>query len=302
MRKFLDSYYQLLNVLLGASVGILIVPVTIQMIARNTGLLPNWIWTEEMARFFFIWMVMLGAMIGVRDASHFECDVWPELKPRANALLRVVSTVFVLVFALTGSFSSHRIRDWIDGFGAAGPLVFIVVSSLLTVVLFPGPLLSAASGLLFGTALGTPVSIVAATTGASLAFALSRWWAHDAVVETFGHHRRLIALRAWVGARGFESVLLARVAPGMPYNLVNYAAGMTPVALGTFALATLIGVAPRAFAYTALGGSIGNLGSPAAIVAVCLLVAEGAVGIWLLRAAGPGTARSTRDDRSAGPP
>ena len=54
MRKFLDSYYRLLSVLLGASVGILIVPVTLQMIARNTGLLPNWIWTEEMARFFFI--------------------------------------------------------------------------------------------------------------------------------------------------------------------------------------------------------------------------------------------------------
>ena len=100
MRKFIDGYYRLLNVLLGLSVGILIVPVTLQMIARFTDLIPSWIWTEEMARFLFIWMVMLGAMIGVRDASHFECDVWPELKPRANALLRVVSTVFVLVFAL----------------------------------------------------------------------------------------------------------------------------------------------------------------------------------------------------------
>src|SRR4029079_14352453 len=100
MRKFLDTYYRLLSLLLGASVGILIVPVTLQMIARNTGLLPNWIWAEEMARFFFIWMVMLGAMIGVRDGSHFECDVWPELKPRANALLRIVSMLFVLLFAL----------------------------------------------------------------------------------------------------------------------------------------------------------------------------------------------------------
>src|SRR5258705_9770518 len=100
MRKFLDSYYRLLNVVLGASVGILIVPVTIQMIARNTGLLPNWIWTEEMARFLFIWMVMLGAMVGVRDASHFEVDVWPELKPKPNAVLRIVSNILVLVFAL----------------------------------------------------------------------------------------------------------------------------------------------------------------------------------------------------------
>jgi uncharacterized membrane protein YdjX (TVP38/TMEM64 family) len=221
------------------------------------------------------------------------------------AALAAALLTFLLVFALTGSLSPQRVRDWIDGYGAAGPLVFIVVSSLLTVVLFPGPLLSGASGLLFGTALGTPVSIVAATTGAALAFALSRWWAHDAVVETFGHHERLQALRAWVGARGFESVLLARIAPGVPYNLVNYAAGLTPIALGTFTLATAIGVAPRAFAYTALGGSIGNLGSPAAIVAICLLAAEGAVGIWLLRrtgfrAAGPGRATSSPDDRSAG--
>jgi uncharacterized membrane protein YdjX (TVP38/TMEM64 family) len=223
-----------------------------------------------------------------------------------SARLRLVAlaaalVTFVLIFALTGSLSPHRVRDWIDGYGAAGPLVFIVVSSVLTVVLFPGPLLAGASGLLFGTALGTPVSIIAATTGASLAFALSRWWAHDAVVETFGHHQRLITLREWVGARGFESVLLARVAPGMPYNLVNYAAGLTPVALGTFALATLIGVAPRAFAYTALGGSIGNLGSPEAIVAIALLVAEGALGIGLLRAAGSGRARSSPGDRSAAP-
>ena len=100
MRKFIDGYYRLLNVLLGISVGLLIVPVTLQMISRFTQLIPAWIWTEEMARFLFIWMVILGAMIGVRDASHFDVDVWPELKPRANALLRIVSMVFVLLFAL----------------------------------------------------------------------------------------------------------------------------------------------------------------------------------------------------------
>jgi uncharacterized membrane protein YdjX (TVP38/TMEM64 family) len=199
------------------------------------------------------------------------------------AALGGVLLAFFAFFALSGALSAHRVRDWIDGYGVAGPIVFIVVSSLLTVVLFPGPVLSAASGLLFGTALGTPVSIVAATCGAALAFALSRWWAHDAVAETAAHHARLRALRGWVGARGFESVLLARIAPGIPYNLVNYAAGLTPVSLGVFSAATALGVAPRAFAYTALGGSIGNLGSPEAIVAICLLAAEGALGIWLLR-------------------
>jgi len=90
----------LLNVLLGLTVGILVVPVTLQIVARFTNLIPHWIWTEEMARFLFIWMVMIGAMVGVRDHTHFDVDVWPELKPRTNALLRIVSGVFVLIFAL----------------------------------------------------------------------------------------------------------------------------------------------------------------------------------------------------------
>ena len=100
MRKVVDAYYRLLDWLLAASVGILIVPVTVQIISRYTELFPHYIWTDEMARFLFIWMVMLGAMVGVRDASHFEVDVWPELSLRPNALLRIASNVFVLAFAL----------------------------------------------------------------------------------------------------------------------------------------------------------------------------------------------------------
>ncbi len=100
MHKLLDGYYRLLNVLLGITVAALVVPVTLQMISRLTGLIPAWIWTEEMARFLFIWMVMLGAMIGVRDGSHFEVDVFPRLPFRANAVLAIVSLLFVLAFAL----------------------------------------------------------------------------------------------------------------------------------------------------------------------------------------------------------
>ena len=100
MRKLIDAYYRLLNLLLVVTVAILIIPVTIQIVSRQTGLIPAWIWTEEMARFFFIWMIMLGSMIGIRDGSHFDVDLWPELAPRANALLRIVADLFVLAMAL----------------------------------------------------------------------------------------------------------------------------------------------------------------------------------------------------------
>lgn len=100
MKKIIDGYHRILTWLMVASVAILLVPVTMQIIARFTNLIPAYIWTEEASRFLFIWMVMLGAMIAIREGTHFEVDVWPELGPRGNALLKIVSAVFVLVFAL----------------------------------------------------------------------------------------------------------------------------------------------------------------------------------------------------------
>ena len=100
MKKILDFYQQLLTWLLVAAVAILLVPVTLQMISRFTDLIPPYIWTEELSRFLLIWMIMIGAMIGVREGTHFDVDVWPILSPKADAMLRIVSQFFVLIFAL----------------------------------------------------------------------------------------------------------------------------------------------------------------------------------------------------------
>ena len=100
MKRLIDLYHRLLTWLMVGTIAVLIVPVTLQIVARYTALIPSWIWTEELSRFLFIWMVMLGAMIGIREGTHFEVDVWPELAPRPAALLRLVSNVLVLVFAL----------------------------------------------------------------------------------------------------------------------------------------------------------------------------------------------------------
>ena len=100
MKKFSALCHRVLTWLMVGTVAVLIVPVSLQIFSRFTQLIPSYIWTEELARFLFIWMVMLGAMIGVREGTHFEVDVWPQLGQRANALLRIVSHVFVLVFAL----------------------------------------------------------------------------------------------------------------------------------------------------------------------------------------------------------
>jgi len=99
-RKFTAAYSWLLSWLLVISVAILIIPVSLQIFSRYTALIPSYIWTEEMARFLFIWMIMIGAMIGVREGTHFEVDLWPRLKPRAEAAVRLAASIGVLVMAL----------------------------------------------------------------------------------------------------------------------------------------------------------------------------------------------------------
>jgi TRAP-type C4-dicarboxylate transport system permease small subunit len=89
-----------LRALLALSVAILIVPVSLQIFSRYTELIPSYIWTEEMARFLFVWMIMIGAMLGVHEQRHFEVDIWPRLAPRPQAALRLVANFAVLAFAL----------------------------------------------------------------------------------------------------------------------------------------------------------------------------------------------------------
>ena len=100
MKKLIAAYHALLTWLLVGSVAVLIVPVSLQIFSRYTDLIPSYIWTEELARFMFIWMIMIGAMVGIREGIHFEVDVWPRLGARAGAALKLVSSIFVLVFAL----------------------------------------------------------------------------------------------------------------------------------------------------------------------------------------------------------
>jgi uncharacterized membrane protein YdjX (TVP38/TMEM64 family) len=191
-----------------------------------------------------------------------------------------VIAAFVLV-AGAGDLSAERVRGWVEDAGLWAPVVFVLLSASLTVAFFPGPLLAGASGLLFGTAAGFPLSLCAAVLGASAAFLIARSIGRDAAERLAGPRVRRVSVA--VERRGFLAVLYARILPGVPYNLVNYGAGLTRIPLPVFAAATALGAAPRAFAYTALGGSLDDLGSPEAIVAIAVLVVMALGGLVALR-------------------
>lgn len=130
-RRFTALYARLLEMLLAASVAIIIIPVTLQVVARFTSFIPHYIWTEEMARFLFVWCIMIGAMVGVRESTHFEVDVWPSMGARATALVQLVGRLGILVLALVfvwagiefTRFAWHRTSELADM-----PLWFIHVA------------------------------------------------------------------------------------------------------------------------------------------------------------------------------
>jgi TRAP-type C4-dicarboxylate transport system permease small subunit len=97
--RIIHGYYLLIKWLATVLMGLLVVPVTIQILSRYTGWIPRYIWTEEAARFCFIWIIILGATLAVRDGTHFEVDIIPTPPtPRGEAVLKLIVYFFMLVF------------------------------------------------------------------------------------------------------------------------------------------------------------------------------------------------------------
>lgn len=203
---------------------------------------------------------------------------------RAEAIRRLGLLLLALGLLVAATLlfvprDAERIRSAVDDAGAWAPLGFIVVTALLTVGFFPYPIVAAAGGLLFGTLPGAALALTGELIGAMAAFAFART-AGRRQVERLAGRRWRAALEA-ISRRGFAAVLLVRVLPGLPRHPANYAFGVTQVGAGAFLVGTALGTAPRTLAYSALGGTLGNLRSTESILAVSGLVAFGLLGIWL---------------------
>ena len=101
MRKALNVYYKFLKVILAILMGLLLIPVTLQIFARYFSFIPRYIWTEEMARFCFIWIILVGSMIAVKDGTHFAVDLLPTPEtPRSKAISRMFVDFWIFVMAM----------------------------------------------------------------------------------------------------------------------------------------------------------------------------------------------------------
>jgi uncharacterized membrane protein YdjX (TVP38/TMEM64 family) len=146
----------------------------------------------------------------------------------------------------------ERIRDM----GGVGAAVFVAAYVAATVLLLPGSILTLGAGFAYGPVYGTLLVMLASNLGASMAFLLGRTVLRDRVARRIAGDARFSAVDAAVGAQGFRVVLLLRLSPLFPFNLLNYTLGLTRVRLRDFVLASLPGMFPGTLLYVYLGSLV----------------------------------------------
>ncbi len=153
----------------------------------------------------------------------------------------------------------RRSLDWVAGLGPAGVFAFIVIYVLACIFMLPGSVLTLGAGAIFGVVKGTAICSVAATLGATAAFLVGRYLARDRVVKMIEGNERFRAIDDAVGREGWKIVGLTRLSPVFPFNLLNYAYGITKVSLRDYVLASWIGMLPGGVMYVYLGSLAGSL-------------------------------------------
>ena len=167
----------------------------------------------------------------------------------AVALLLVGAIALALVYR--DRLDAGALAAWVGGAGAAGPLLFIGLYAAATVLFLPGSVLTLAGGALFGPLWGTLYNLIGATLGAGLAFLVARHLAADWVqARAKGLLGRLVQ---GVEVEGWRFVAFTRLVPLFPFNVLNYALGLTRIPFVHYLVASLIFMLPGALAYTYLG-------------------------------------------------
>lgn len=208
--------------------------------------------------------------------GHPQDSRWPHIL-RLALFAAFLLTLFYLV-AVRRVIDIEAVRGTVAATGPLAPLLYIPAAALLAAIFVPGPLLAAGSGLLFGPVLGTVVTLCSAATTAVIAAVIGRRAGRDSARALIGD-QWADRIDEQIRRHGLWAVVGQRFVPGISDAMASYTFGAFGVPLWQMAVGALIGSAPRAFVYTALGASLSDLNSPLAYAAIavwCLTAIIGA--------------------------
>lgn len=202
---------------------------------------------------------------------------WPHLL-RLAVFAAFLLTLFYLV-AVQRVVDVESVRAFIARSGPVAPLAYVLASAALAAIFVPGPLLAAGSGVLFGPALGTLVTLGSTVTTAVIAASIGRRAGRDSARTLIGT-QWAERIDTQIQRRGLWAVVGQRFIPGISDAMASYAFGAFGMPLWQMAVGALIGSAPRAFVYTALGASISDLTSPLAYAAIVVWCGTAIIGAF----------------------
>jgi uncharacterized membrane protein YdjX (TVP38/TMEM64 family) len=194
-----------------------------------------------------------------------------------SAVLKISAIIAAILLVLW--FNQHYlqltpsdIRTWILSFGWLAPILYILLYTVRPMILFPASILSLAGGLAFGAGWGTLSTVIGAIAGAVLSFMVARFMGKSLVrMEWKG---RFTKIQLQLENRGLLYVLLLRLIPLFPFDLISYVAGVSKIRFRAFLFGTLFGIIPGTFAYNFLGSSfVGGSASDILIAAAVFLAA-----------------------------
>ena len=170
--------------------------------------------------------------------------------------------------------------EWINGLGTVGAIAFVVIYVVAAVAFLPGSILTLGAGVIFDVVLGSIYVFIGATIGATLAFLVGRYIARSWVANKIAGNAKFKAIDEAVGKEGLKIVLLTRLSPIFPFNLLNYAYGVTGVSLKDYVIGSL-GMIPGTIMYVYIGSLAGNLATLGAGTAEANPIAQ-----WTIRIIG----------------
>ncbi len=147
---------------------------------------------------------------------------------------------------------------WVENLGTFGPIAFIIIYNLATILFIPGSVLTLGGGVIFGLFWGSIYVFIAATFGAIFAFLIGRYLTRDWVCKKIAKYPKFQAIDRAVANEGWKIVLLTRLSPLFPFNLLNYALGITQVSLKDYILGS-IGMFPGTVMYVYIGSLAGDI-------------------------------------------
>jgi pyruvate/2-oxoglutarate dehydrogenase complex dihydrolipoamide dehydrogenase (E3) component/uncharacterized membrane protein YdjX (TVP38/TMEM64 family) len=210
--------------------------------------------------------MLIKARHSVQTHPHAGAVAQPQQTSRANSKWKwalYAAAAVAVVLALKYFHVQDLLKsalDWIGKLGPWGPVIFVGLYIIATVLFVPGSVLTLGAGALFGVVLGSVCVSISATLGATAAFLVGRYLAREAIARKIEKNQTFATIDRAVADEGWKIVLLTRLSPVFPFTLLNYAFGLTRVKLSHYVLASWIGMIPGTVMYVYLG-SLVNVGA-----------------------------------------